>query len=142
MFMGTYLYKMDSKGRVMIPPIYREDLGTKFVITKGFEKCLFGYPAKEWESLSKKLAKIHLSTKEARFFLRIWFSSATFVEIDNQGRILIPLEFRKFASLNRDIVFIGVLNRVEIWDKYAWDKYLETKELSYENSISKLVENL
>ncbi len=136
------MYKMDSKGRVMVPPIYREELGTKFVITKGFEKCLFGYPTKEWENLSKKLAKISLTTKETRFFLRVWFSSATFVEIDNQGRILIPLEFRKFASLKRDVAFIGVFNRVEIWDKNAWDKYLETKELSYENSISKLVENI
>lgn len=136
------MYKMDSKGRVMVPPIYREELGTKFVITKGFEKCLFGYPTKEWENLSKKLAKISLTTKETRFFLRVWFSSATFVEIDNQGRILIPLEFRKFASLKRDVAFIGVFNRVEIWDKNAWDKYLETKELSYENSVSKLVENI
>jgi len=136
------LYKMDSKGRVMVPPIYREELGVKFVITKGFEKCLFGYPTKEWENLSKKLAKISLTTKETRFFLRVWFSSATFVEIDNQGRILIPLEFRKFASLKRDVAFIGVFNRVEIWDKNAWDKYLETKELSYENSVSKLVENI
>ena len=136
------MYKMDSKGRVMVPPIYREELGTKFVITKGFEKCLFGYPTKEWENLSKKLAKISLTTKETRFFLRVWFSSATFVEIDNQGRILIPLEFRNFASLKRDVAFIGVFNRVEIWDKNAWDKYLETKELSYENSISKLVENI
>ncbi|MCD6168221.1 MAG: division/cell wall cluster transcriptional repressor MraZ [Caldisericia bacterium] len=142
MFMGTYLYKMDSKGRVMVPPIYREELGTKFVVTKGLEKCLFGYPTKEWENLSKKLAKISLTTKETRFFLRVWFSSATFVEIDNQGRILIPLEFRKFASLKRDVAFIGVFNRVEIWDKNAWDKYLETKELSYENSVSKLVENI
>jgi len=142
MFMGTYLYKMDSKGRVMVPPIYREELGTKFVITKGFEKCLFGYPTKEWENLSKKLAKISLTTKETRFFLRVWFSSATFVEIDNQGRILIPLEFRNFASLKRDVAFIGVFNRVEIWDKNAWDKYLETKELSYGNSVSKLVENI
>lgn len=136
------MYKMDSKGRVMVPPIYREELGTKFVITKGFEKCLFGYPTKEWENLSKKLAKISLTTKETRFFLRVWFSSATFVEIDNQGRILIPLEFRNFASLKRDVAFIGVFNRVEIWDKNAWDKYLETKELSYENSVSKLVENI
>ncbi len=136
------MYKMDSKGRVMVPPIYREELGTKFVITKGFEKCLFGYPKKEWENLSKKLAKISLTTKETRFFLRVWFSSATFVEIDNQGRILIPLEFRNFASLKRDVAFIGVFNRVEIWDKNAWDKYLETKELSYENSVSKLVENI
>ena len=136
------MYKMDSKGRVMVPPIYREELGTKFVVTKGLEKCLFGYPTKEWENLSKKLAKISLTTKETRFFLRVWFSSATFVEIDNQGRILIPLEFRKFASLKRDVAFIGVFNRVEIWDKNAWDKYLETKELSYENSVSKLVENI
>ena len=136
------MYKMDSKGRVMVPPIYREELGTKFVVTKGLEKCLFGYPTKEWENLSKKLAKISLTTKETRFFLRVWFSSATFVEIDNQGRILIPLEFRKFASLKRDVAFIGVFNRVEIWDKNAWDKYLETKELSYENSVRKLVENI
>lgn len=142
MFMGTFQYKMDTKGRVMLPPSYRKELGDKFVITKGFEKCLFGYTKREWENLSKKLAKIPLSSKKARFFLRVWFSSAMFVEVDNQGRILIPLEFRKFASLNREIVFIGVFNRIEIWSKKAWDKYRENREFSYENSISKLVENI
>ncbi|MBC7194568.1 MAG: division/cell wall cluster transcriptional repressor MraZ [Caldisericia bacterium] len=140
MFMGSFEYKMDDKGRVLVPPQFKDDLGEKFIITRGFENCLFLYPINEWKRISKELEKFPLSSKESRFFLRIWFSSAIEVSIDQYGRFLIPLDFRKYANLNRDIVFIGVLNRIEIWDKEAWENYRNSKDISYEESISKLME--
>lgn len=140
MFMGSFLYKMDNKGRVMIPLQFKKELGEKFIITRGFENCLFLYSLSEWERISSELSKIPLSTKESRYFLRIWFSSAIEVEVDGYSRILIPLDFRKFANLNREVVFIGVYNRVELWDKMMWEEYRNSKELTYEESISKILE--
>jgi len=140
MFMGSYEYKMDDKGRVLVPPQFKEELGEKFIITRGFENCLFVYPISEWNRISKELEKIPLSSKELRYFTRIWFSSAQEITIDQYGRILIPNDFRKYANLNKEIVFIGVLNRVEIWDKEMWERYKNSSEISYENSVLKLME--
>jgi MraZ protein len=140
MFMGCFEYKMDEKGRVLVPPQFKEELGEKFIITRGFENCLFVYSIKEWNRISNELEKVPLSSKELRFFMRIWFSSAQEVSIDQYGRILIPNDFRRYANLNREIVFIGVLNRVEIWDKTLWENYKNSNEISYENSILKLME--
>lgn len=131
---------MDEKGRVPVPPQFKDDLGEKFIITRGFENCLFVYPINEWNRISNELEKVPLSSKELRFFMRIWFSSAQEVSVDQYGRILIPNDFRKYANLNREIIFIGVLNRVEIWDKTNWEKYKNSNEISYENSILKLME--
>lgn len=139
MFMGTFLYKMDNKGRVLIPLQFKKDLGEKFIITRGFENCLFLYSLSEWERISNELSKIPLSSKESRYFLRIWFSSAVEIEVDTYGRFLIPAEFRKFAKLNKEIFFIGVYNRVEIWDKDVWEEYKNSKEITYEESISKIM---
>ncbi len=140
MFMGSFLYKMDNKGRVMIPPQFKQDLGKKFIITRGFENCLFLYSLSEWERISNELSKIPLSSKESRYFLRIWFSSAVEIEADGYSRILIPSDFRKFANLNREIYFIGVYNRIELWDSKMWENYRNSKEISYEDSISKILE--
>lgn len=140
MFMGSYEYKMDDKGRVLVPPQFKEELGEKFIITRGFENCLFVYPISEWNRISKELESIPLSSKELRYFTRIWFSSAQEITIDQYGRILIPNDFRKYANLNKEIVFIGVLNRVEIWDKEMWERYKNSSEISYENSVLKLME--
>jgi MraZ protein len=140
MFMGSFLYKMDNKGRVMIPPQFKQDLGKKFIITRGFENCLFLYSLSEWERISNELSKIPLSSKESRYFLRIWFSSAVEIETDGYSRILIPSDFRKFANLNREIYFIGVYNRIELWDSKMWENYRNSKEISYEDSISKILE--
>ncbi|HPP43548.1 MAG TPA: division/cell wall cluster transcriptional repressor MraZ [Caldisericia bacterium] len=140
MFMGSFLYKMDNKGRVMIPPQFKQELGKKFIVTRGFENCLFLYSLSEWERISNELSKIPLSSKESRYFLRIWFSSAVEIETDGYSRILIPSNFRKFANLNREIYFIGVYNRIELWDSKNWENYRNSKEISYEDSISKILE--
>lgn len=120
MFMGEYNHSIDSKGRLIIPSKLREDLGESFVITKGLDGCLFIYTEKEWENIENKFREMPLTTKDARKFSRFFFAGAAKMETDKQGRILIPNSLREFALLKKDVVLVGVLDRVEIWDKDNW----------------------
>ncbi|MDF2538809.1 MAG: mraZ [Herbinix sp.] len=121
MFMGEFNHAIDSKGRIIIPSKFREDLGDEFVITQGLDGCLFAYPNIEWQEFVKKLQTLP-GTKEARTLQRIFMSNAAACEVDKQGRILIPAKLRENAALDKDIVFVGVLNKVEIWSKERWDQ--------------------
>ena len=121
MFMGEYNHSIDSKGRLIIPSKLREDLGESFVITKGLDGCLFIYTEKEWENVENKFREMPLTTKDARKFSRFFFAGAAKMETDKQGRILIPNSLREFALLKKDVVLVGVLDRVEIWDKDNWE---------------------
>ena len=123
MLMGEYLHIVDTKGRMILPAKFREELGTSFILTKGLDNCLFIYEASEWSVLEGKLKQLPLSKPEARAFMRFFFSGATQIECDKQGRILIPANLRKYAKLDKDVVVIGVLNRVEVWDKNSWNSY-------------------
>lgn len=116
MFMGEYDHTIDAKGRIIIPSKFREDLGEVFYITAGLDGCLYVYPQKEWQSLAEKFAKIP-GNEEARRLQRFFFSKASECEVDKQGRILIPMKLREDAGLDKDIVFVGVLNKIEIWSK-------------------------
>ncbi len=120
MFMGEYDHSIDSKGRIIIPSKFREDLGDEFVITLGLDGCLFVYPQNEWQAFSESLAKLP-GTKEARQLQRYFLARAAACEADKQGRILIPAKLRESAGLDKDIVFVGVLNKIEIWSKERWD---------------------
>lgn len=121
MFMGEYNHSIGSKGRLIIPSKLREDLGESFVITKGLDGCLFIYTEKEWENIENKFREMPLTTKDARKFSRFFFAGAAKMETDKQGRILIPNSLREFALLKKDVVLVGVLDRVEIWDKDNWE---------------------
>lgn len=121
MFMGEYNHSIDIKGRLIIPSKLREDLGESFVITKGLDGCLFIYTEKEWENIENKFREMPLTTKDARKFSRFFFAGAAKMETDKQGRILIPNSLREFALLKKDVVLVGVLDRVEIWDKDNWE---------------------
>ncbi len=121
--MGEYLHIVDTKGRMILPAKFREELGTSFILTKGLDNCLFIYEASEWSVLEGKLKQLPLSKPEARAFMRFFFSGATQIECDKQGRILIPANLREYAKLDKDVVVIGVLNRVEVWDKNSWNSY-------------------
>lgn len=121
MFMGEYNHSIDSKGRLIIPSKLREDLGESFVITKGLDGCLFIYTEKEWENIENKFREMPLTTKDARKFSRFFFAGAAKMETDKQGRILIPNSLREFALLKKDVVLVGVLDRVEIWNKDNWE---------------------
>lgn len=120
MFMGEYNHTIDTKGRLIVPSKFREVLGNEFVVTKGLDGCLFVYPNEEWTSIEEKFREIPLTTKDARKFSRFFFAGAASCEVDKQGRILLPQVLREFAELQKDVVLVGVLSRIEIWSKDRW----------------------
>lgn len=120
MFMGEYSHTIDAKGRLIVPSKFRELLGNEFVVTKGLDGCLFVYPNEEWSSIEEKFRNIPLTTKDARKFSRFFFAGAAVCEVDKQGRILLPQVLREFADLQKDIVLVGVLSRIEIWSRERW----------------------
>ncbi len=120
MFMGEFNHTIDAKGRIIIPSKFREDLGDEFVLTLGLDGCLFAYPYSEWQLFVDKLKTLP-GTKEARQLQRYFMAGAAACEVDKQGRILIPAKLRENAGLEKDIVFVGVLNKIEIWSKERWD---------------------
>jgi len=117
MFMGEYNHTVDVKGRLIIPSKFREVLGDTFVVTKGLDGCLFVYDNEEWNAFEEKLKQLPLTNKSARQFVRFFLAGAAEVEVDKQGRILLPGVLREFAGLEKDVVLIGVASRIEIWDK-------------------------
>ena len=120
MFMGEYSHTIDTKGRLIVPSKFREQLGNEFVVTKGLDGCLFVYPNEEWKNIEEKFRNIPLTTKDARKFSRFLFAGAASCEVDNHGRILLPQVLREFADLSKDVVLVGVLSRIEIWSKERW----------------------
>ena len=140
MFIGEYQHTLDSKGRVIIPSRFREDLGDGFVMTKGLDNCLFLYPKDEWSILEEKLKTLPLTNRDARAFIRFFFSGATECIIDKQGRVLIPSNLREYAKLEKDLVVIGVSTRMEIWSKEEWESYNNDDNLSYDNIAEKMAE--
>lgn len=123
MFMGEYSHSIDSKGRLIMPAKYRDELGKEFVMTKGADNCISVYPMEEWRNIEGRVREMSMNSKEGRRFMRIFFSSASLCELDKQGRVLIPQALRAHASLDKDVVLIGNVTRVEIWSKDQWDAY-------------------
>jgi MraZ protein len=123
MFIGEYQHAIDNKNRMIIPSKFREGLGENFVLTKGLDGCLYAYTMEEWKVMEEKLKKLPLTSKDARAFVRFFFSGANEVDIDKQGRTLIPQNLLEYAAIEKDIVSIGVSTRIEIWSKDKWDEY-------------------
>lgn len=121
MFTSEYNHSIDAKGRLIIPSEYRELLGEAFTVTKGLDGCLFAYSNEEWEKFEQKLTSLPLMNKDARGLARYFSAGAKKVELDKQGRILLPANLREFAALEKDVVLAGVGSRVEIWNKDKWD---------------------
>ncbi|MDM5332630.1 division/cell wall cluster transcriptional repressor MraZ [Ureibacillus composti] len=138
MFMGEYQHSVDTKGRLIVPSKFREQLGNTFVITRGLDNCLFGYPMDEWRKLEEKLKELPMTKKDARAFARFFFSGATEVEIDKQGRINIPSTLSTYAKLEKECVIVGVSSKIEIWAKDAWEAYFNDAE----ESFNEIAENL
>ena len=121
MFMGEYNHTIDAKGRLIIPAKFREALGDEFVVTKGMDGCLFVFDNSEWQAFAEKLRSLLMIDKEVRQFTRFFLAGAASVEVDKQGRILIPSVLREFADITKDAVLIGVGSRIEIWSKDRWE---------------------
>ncbi|MDK2820670.1 MAG: transcriptional regulator MraZ [Clostridia bacterium] len=140
MFMGEYLHTIDNKGRFIIPAKFRDQLGESFVITKGMDNCLFVYPMNVWVEIEQKLRSLPFTRADARAFVRFFFSGATECELDRQGRVLLPVNLREYAKLEKEIVVVGVSNRIEIWSRKLWDEYCQKTAEQYEELAEKIVD--
>ena len=129
MFMSEYNHTIDTKGRLIIPAKFREVLGEEFVVSKGMDGCLFVYANDDWNGFVVELTSLPLINKEARQFARFFLAGAAQVEVDKQGRILLPAHLREFAGLDKDVVLVGVGSRVEIWSKEKWDGISENVDM-------------
>ena len=113
-----------------MPAKLREDMGEKFIITKGLDGCLFGFSQNEWENFETKLKTLPLTNKNARDFVRFFLSGAIECEMDKQGRFLISSNLRDYANLEKEAVIIGVGTRIEIWNKDKWKAYNSDENIS------------
>ncbi len=140
MFLGEYQHSLDVKGRITIPAKFRELLGDRFVVTKGLENCIFLYPLTEWETMENKLRTLPFTRADVRYFARNFFSGASELEVDKQGRTVLPVNLREYAAIDKDLIIIGVGSRAEIWAVESWQKYIEGAEESYEDIAASLVD--
>ncbi|KRM07659.1 cell division protein MraZ [Liquorilactobacillus ghanensis DSM 18630] len=138
--MGEYHHTIDSKGRLIIPAKFREQLAKQFVLTRGMDGCLFGYPANEWQLLEKKLQQLPLTKRDARAFVRFFYSAATECEFDRQGRIVVPKSLRQHAELTKKCVVVGVSNRFEIWSEDRWQEFSEKAEENFDEIAENMID--
>jgi MraZ protein len=129
-FLGEYEVTLDAKGRFLLPVGIKkqlpEDAGDQFVIARGFEKCLTLYPKKNWDPILAELSKVSEYKAENREFLRYFTMGATLGELDSAGRMLIPPNLKAHAGLEKDIVLVSVINKIEIWDKGKYQQFFES----------------
>ncbi len=140
MFIGEYNHNLDEKGRLAIPVKFRDDLKKGAVVTKGLDGCLFLYTMNEWKILAEKLSRLPISQSGTRAFARLMLAGAMDVQIDKQGRIVIPDYLRKYAGMKKKIVVSGLYSRLEIWDENSWEKYKKRTEKESEDIAEKLGE--
>ena len=128
MFIGEYSHSIDSKKRLAVPAKFRNELKNKIVVTRGLDKCLFIYPMKVWGDLANKLGNLPVGESGTRSFTRLMLAGAVDVEVDKQGRILIPDYLKKYAGFQKNVVIAGLYNRLEIWDEKKWNEYKKNAE--------------
>ncbi|MFA5146102.1 MAG: division/cell wall cluster transcriptional repressor MraZ [Candidatus Omnitrophota bacterium] len=143
MFYGEFEHTIDKKGRIIIPSKFRESFKEydieKFYITRGLDKCLFLFTETEWKTQESKFKSVSFTKSEARKFNRLYFSGASQIEYDRQGRMLLPKYLKDYAEIKRDVVFIGVSNRIEIWAREAWQEYYRNSKGSFEEIAERLM---
>jgi|SRR3990172_8081907 len=126
MFIGLFHHTVDAKGRVSVPVRFRQILADRYeetlVVTTDFDGCLVGYPHEEWRQVEEKIKLLPMMQKEVKDFLRFFYASAVECPLDRPGRILLPGHLRHYAKLGRDVVLIGMMNRIEIWDERQWEE--------------------
>ncbi len=138
MFIGEYHHSIDEKGRLIIPAKFREELGTKFIITRGIENCLFVYSEESWDKITKKLDALPFTKKDARQFIRFFLSGATMAELDKQGRANITSPQISYANIEHECIIIGAGDRIEIWSEKNWNSFFD----SAKDNMSDIAENL
>ena len=138
MFIGEYHHSIDDKGRLIIPSKFREELGEKFIVTRGIENCLFVYSEESWQKIVDKLETLPFTKKDARQFIRFFLSGASEAEFDKQGRINITSPLISYANITKECVVIGTGDRLEIWSEESWNDFFA----SAKDSMSDIAENL
>lgn len=138
MLIGEYRHNIDDKGRITIPSKFREEIGMKFVVTRGLDGCLFVYSIDEWNKIVSKLQTLPFTKKDARTFMRFFLSGATVCEFDKQGRINLTNSLILYAGIQKECTIIGVNDRLEIWASEKLDAIMEENELNF----SIIAENL
>ena len=128
MFIGEYYHTVDAKGRLAVPVKFRNALEKGAVVTRGLDRCLFLYPLKEWAVLAEKLANLPLSQANSRAFSRLMLAGAMDVQVDKQGRIMLPDYLCEYAGTKKKVVVAGLYTRLEIWDAESWKIYKENTE--------------
>jgi len=145
-FRGRFEHSIDGKGRVSIPAKFRDvlkrDYGSEQLIVTIFDSCLVAYPLTEWQAFEEKMKDFSQLKKEAKSFLRYFYSGAMECAIDDHGRVLIPPQFREHADLNKEIVFLGVMNRFEIWNKGVWEKEFERYKETFDEISEGIAERM
>jgi MraZ protein len=144
MFYGEYLHTLDRKGRIILPSKFRDaakaNFVEKFYLTRGLDKCLFMFAEEEWKLQEQKFRTMSFTKQESRKFNRIYFSGAVEIIPDKQGRILVPQYLKDFAGIKREVIIIGVSNRIEIWSRDSWGEFYNSSKESFEDIAEKLIE--
>lgn len=140
MFIGEYQHNLDEKGRMAIPVKFRGKISEGAVITRGLDGCLFIYDKAEWEKLAEKIVALPLTQANSRAFSRLMLSGAVDVEVDKQGRVLIPDYLREYAGLKKQAVVAGLYNRIEVWDAEIWQEYKKKTESASDEIAEKLAD--
>jgi MraZ protein len=130
-FLGTHTPRLDDKGRLFLPAKFRDELAGGVVITRGQERCLFVFPRTAFAAKAEELQAASLTSRAARDYGRMFFSSASDEVPDKQGRVTVPAPLRQYAGLTKDCVVIGANTRLEIWDAAAWEVYEAEQEQAF-----------
>lgn len=144
MWYGEYTHCLDAKDRFVLPAKFREKVrqleNKKFYVTRGLDGCLFIFTYEVWKGLENKLKSVSFTKQQSRSFNRIYFSGAQEVEFDSQGRAVVPQYLKDFASIKKDIVIIGVADRIEVWDKKRWEKFYAENRDKFEETAESLID--
>lgn len=140
MLIGEYQHNIDTKGRLIMPAKFRPNLGHSFIVTRGLDGCLFGFPMENWNKVKEKLEQLPLAKKEARKFTRFFYSAATEVEVDKQGRINLPDNLIEFAKIDKACRVIGVSDRIEIWGSEVWETFVGEIEDEFEDLAENMID--
>jgi len=144
MFYGEYIHTIDRKGRLILPARFREvaeaNFIEKFFITRGLDQCLFMFSEEEWKLQEQKFKSLSFTKQQARIFSRLYFSGAQEIIPDKQGRILLPAYLKEFAQIKKEVVFVGVANRIEIWAKDKWFEFYNQSRSAFEEISEKIME--
>ena len=131
MFFGTYTPRLDDKGRLFLPAKFRDELLEGLVVTRGQERCLNVWSMQDFSTFTDRLKDTPITSKASRDYVRMLFAGASNETPDKQGRITVPPLLREYASLAKDCVVIGAMNRIEIWDATAWQTYSDSQEQAF-----------